>query len=459
MPGQENKISQEQTQTAAGQAKEQAQYTPSVEPDFLREKIKQKPVNKKKLLRRTVITVVMAVVFGLVACFTFLILEPVISNNLYPEEEAKEVQFPEETASEEMKPEDMLVEEEVQQEEAAVTEEKETQQIEQILSQMEFGLDEYKNVYEQLAALANTASRAVVTVTGVSSDVDWFNDTYENEASASGVIVANNGRAMLILVSERALKEAESIEVTFCDQAKAEAAVIQRDSITGLAVLSVPLLSIGEDTMDVIDIAKLGSSNKADLLGSPVIALGSPLGTSGSISYGIVTSVGSYIDQPDSAYRMIMTDIYGGSSATGILIDLNGMVIGVIDSATRNSDMPNLLTAYGITELKKTIERLSNNRESGYLGVHGCDVPEEVARDMQIEIPAGAYIKNIEMDSPAMAAGIQSGDVVIAADGNEILSYAELLNVLNNSAPQDVLPLTISRQGREMEADVTLGNR
>ena len=78
---------------------------------------------------------------------------------------------------------------------------------------------------------------------------------------------------------------------------------------------------------------------------------------------------------------------------------------------------------------------------------------------MQIEIPAGAYIKNIEMDSPAMAAGIQSGDVVIAADGNEILSYAELLNVLNNSAPQDVLTLTISRQGREMEADVTLGNR
>ena len=85
--------------------KEQAEYTPSVQPDFLREKIKQKPVNKKKLLRRTLITVAMAVVFGLVACFTFLILEPVISNRLYPEEEAQEVQFPEETVTEEMKPE------------------------------------------------------------------------------------------------------------------------------------------------------------------------------------------------------------------------------------------------------------------------------------------------------------------------------------------------------------------
>ena len=99
----------EQSGIEQGTAKEQAEYTPPVQPDFLRETIKQKPVNKKKLIRRTVITVVMAVVFGLVACVTFLVLEPVISNRLYPEEEAKEVQFPEETVTEEMKPDDMLV--------------------------------------------------------------------------------------------------------------------------------------------------------------------------------------------------------------------------------------------------------------------------------------------------------------------------------------------------------------
>ena len=94
--------------------KEQAEYSPPMQSDFLRETIKQKPINKKKLLRRTALTVVMAVVFGLVACFTFLVLEPVISNRLYPEEEAEEVRFPEETVAEEMKPEDMLVEEEVE---------------------------------------------------------------------------------------------------------------------------------------------------------------------------------------------------------------------------------------------------------------------------------------------------------------------------------------------------------
>ncbi|MDE5747520.1 MAG: hypothetical protein K2I21_08075, partial [Acetatifactor sp.] len=76
--------------------------------NFMIEKIKQRPINRKKLIRRTVITASMAVIFGLIACFTFLVLEPVISNWLYPEEEPEAIIFPEEP--EEMLPEEMLEE-------------------------------------------------------------------------------------------------------------------------------------------------------------------------------------------------------------------------------------------------------------------------------------------------------------------------------------------------------------
>ena len=78
--------------------------------DFMVEKIKVKPVNKKKLIRRTLITISMAIIFGLVACVTFLVLEPVISNWLNPEEEpqVEMVVFPED--KEEMSPEEMLAE-------------------------------------------------------------------------------------------------------------------------------------------------------------------------------------------------------------------------------------------------------------------------------------------------------------------------------------------------------------
>lgn len=450
---------QEREQDTAGRepVKEQAEYTPSVQPDFMREKIKQKPVNKRKLLRRTLITVVMAVVFGLVACVTFLILEPVISNRLYPEEEPQEVVFPEETLMEEMNPEDMLVNDEDEEEPQPVEVELEDEQIEELLSQVQFGLEDYQSVYKELMKLAQKADRAVVTVAGVTSDVDWFNNIYENVASASGVIVANNNKAILVLVSAGTFNGADTIEVTFCDQTQAQAQIVQKDPYTGLAILSIPLPSISKETMDAIDIAELGSSNSSSLLGTPVIAMGSPLGTGGSVCYGVVTSTGTIIDMPDAAYKKITTDIYGSRNATGVLINLKGMVIGIIDNVNTSNDMGNLLTAYGITDLKRTIEQMSNDKERAYLGIHGADVPREALEDSDIDIPPGTYIREIEIDSPAMAAGIQSGDVVIQVGEVSVNNYNDLLNIIRGAKPEEIQTFTLMRQGHEMKVDVTFG--
>ena len=453
----QNSISQDEVSRNNDEVKEQAEYTPPVQPDFLRETIKQKPVNKKKLLRRTVITVAMAVVFGLVACFTFLVLEPVISNRLYPEEEPEEVRFPEETPTEEMKPEDMIVEENKEETVEIVQAELDDRQIKELLSQVQFNLNDYQLLYDEMSELAEKVNRSVVTVTSVVSDVDWFNDIYENKASASGIIVANNGKSILILVSAGTLNGADSIIVTFCDQARVSAELVQKDDATQLAILSVPLVDIEEETLDVIDIATLGSSSAASLLGDPVMALGSPMGTSGSVCYGIVTSVGTVVDQVDSAYKIITTDIYGSRNATGVIVNMRGLVIGIIDNVNTSNDMGNLLTAYGITDQKKTIEKMSNNKERAYLGIHGADVPKEAGEELGA--PEGAYVRSIEMDSPAMAAGIQSGDVVIQIDETPISTYNNLLDVLYNSEPEDTLNVVLMRQGREMNATVTLGTR
>lgn len=442
--------------------KERAEYTPSVQSDFLREKMKQRPVNKKKLLRRTIVTVVLAVVFGIVACLTFLILEPVINNWLYPPEEAKEVQFPEETITEEMNPEDMLTVEEQEKEEPVELElELVDEKIAELLSEVTFGLEEYRTVYDELSALAKDVSRSIVTVTGVTSDVDWFNNIYESEAVASGVIVANNEQSMLILVNMKNIKDAEKIVVTFCDQTQTVARLVQKDASTGFAILSVSLMTIGEKTMDVITIATLGSSNTGNLPGTPVMALGSPMGTSGSVCYGIITSSSTVIDQVDSAYKLMSTDMYGSKNATGVLVDLKGMVIGIIDNSYNSSDRGNLISAYGISELKRTIAKMSNNQYRAYLGIHGADVPLEAI--LESDVPRGAYIKEIEMDSPAMTAGIQSGDVIVQINDTEIATYSELLNELYNSSPDDVVTITLMRQGidsfQEMKVTVTLARR
>ena len=128
--------------------------------DFMKEQIKERPLNKKKLLRRTVMTASMAVVFGLVACLTVLVLEPVFNNWLYPEKTGENITFSPET--EEMLPEDMALDDkELEQEQGS-------EEIQRPVSMQEKKIDEleiYEETYKRLQDLAKDVSRCMVTVT------------------------------------------------------------------------------------------------------------------------------------------------------------------------------------------------------------------------------------------------------------------------------------------------------
>ena len=125
-----------------------------------------------------------------------------------------------------------------------------------------------------------------------------------------------------------------------------------------------------------------------------------------------------------------------------------------------NDNYTNQVSAYGITELKTLIATLSNGTEYAYLGVHGTDVPDYVSDDT--DIPKGAYITQIEMKSPAMEAGIQSGDVIISFDGSTVSGYDDLIDDLLSHKPDDEIRLVIMRQGPDdytrMNLNVTLGS-
>lgn len=429
--------------------------------DFMQERIKQRPLNRRKLLRRTMITAAMAVIFGIIACLTFLLLEPVISNRLYPEQEAQKIVFVEEE-DDEILPEDMIADEsEMYPEPTVQPVVLEDEQIEQVLSEMQLGVSDYVSLSSSLSQLAREAQKSMVTVVGVTSDVDWFNNEYENEGIVSGVIVADNGKELLVLANINSLKEAESLRVTFSDKKEYRAEIKKKDSNTGLAILSVAKTFINNDTLKVIVPATLGSSASNTLTGNPVIALGSPVGTEGSVCFGNVTSTGNSIDLPDSTYKRITTDIYGSKNATGVLFNLRGQVIGIIDMSYNDKDMENLISAIGITELKKIVESLSNDKDIPYLGVHGADVTREA--NEELGVPIGAYIKTMDMDSPAMNGGIQSGDVIIRIQDEEVLSYSDLVNKLLLKETEEALTIGLMRQGpegyMEMEVTVTLGHK
>lgn len=417
--------------------------------DFMREKIKERPINKKKLLRRTVLTAAMAVIFGLVACLTVLVLEPVFSNWLYPEEPAEKIEFPPET--QEILPEDMVLDD------TGLEKEDETEMIP--VPKETDPLETYQKAYQRLQDLTDEVSRCLVTVTGVTSDIDWFDNTYESRDQATGVIIGSNGREYLILTEAAEVSSVETIKITFHDDTQVQAQVKMTDPVTGLAVLAVENKRIGKSTLDKIDKADFGGSNYASLTGSPVIAMGSPAGVRDSVIYGVATSCGNVLHTVDSRYKLITTDIYGSENSTGVLVNLQGQIIGIINQSYNSAEMKNMIAALGISELKDTIERLSNGKEQAYLGIYGADVTEDAHQNLQV--PHGAYVTEIAMDSPAMLAGVQSGDVIVSLNGRTVENYTEYIEALGNSSPDTTVNITLMRKTQDeyktMSFQVTLG--
>ena len=442
--------------------------------DFLQEKIKERPINKKKLLQRTVITASLALLFGLVACVTFLILEPVLNNWVYPEEEAEIVTFPQE--ENEMLPEDMLTEDDVaaqipqagtqqtddsRYENEPVKEdspdyvdmEKESIPTEHVIPEVEQQTEKYQALYEEMYNIYRDVSDSIVTITAVKSDVNWFNNTYQQEDTEAGVIIANNNRELLILARRTNLKDVETIMVTFCDGESLQGSIKKYDVNTNLAVVAVELKEIPKSTMNRIQVATLGSSSIITQITTPVIAIGNIYGYNDSVGYGIITSVGNVITLADNQYKLLTTDIYASQNPSGILVNFKGQVVGIITNTYNHSDTKNLLSAVGITELKGMIEKLSNGYDVPYLGIYAQDV-STTAR-LELGVPVGAYIYDIDLDSPAMEKGIQKGDVITAVGKNEIRSAAGYMNALRSFEAGEEVEVVVMRASQDEYEQMT----
>lgn len=429
---------------------------------FIKEKIKDKPFNRKKAAAKIGYTIGLAILFGVVAGFTFVMTKSVFEPMLGKQSEPEKVVIPrdENDSSEDSTQED----ESSYDEELSLEEEKEnsvTLSEERDSSpdstKEDFTLEDVENLYQELYETARECEKSMVTVTGVTSDVDWFNNTYESEGQSAGMIVVNTGGELLVCADYRTVKDVESITVTFYDGEVVTASLKKYDGNTGISILSVDANDIPVATMNQIQVVTLGNSytsNKGDF----VIAVGSPLGYSESISYGILTSTSNSVSTSDCDYRILCTDVAGSSSGSGVIINLEGEVIGIIEPEYGLSDNANSITALAISDLKSVIERLSNDQDIVYMGIKGSDVTMTISDEQGI--PKGVYVTETLMGSPAMNAGIQSGDVIVDVNGEEVVTLRDFQNELVNYAPSEVVSVTAMRLGmgewKEINFTVTL---
>ena len=215
---------------------------------FIKEKRKEVPINKKKLLLHTGYILAMALLFGVVASVVIAFLRPRIEETIYPKQD-EFVSIP----TDETESTDTEVSTSTELEE---TDSKVDEPMDIVYWQPT--LEDYQALQNQLYVIGREANRFVVTVTGVQSNTDWFNNPYENRDEASGIIIANNSQELLILTEKKVIASAQEIFVTFIDDVTVKAAMKQYDGNTGIAILSVALSKINKETMEAITIAKLG---------------------------------------------------------------------------------------------------------------------------------------------------------------------------------------------------------
>ena len=268
--------------------------------------------------------------------------------------------------------------------------------------------ESYEELMDSVNERAQEAKRGLAYIQPVSDTGNWEERMTGIRAGTAGVILADNGQELLILADSSVSEGADKWSVTFQDSGTYTASLKQRDLNSGLAVFSVPRADISDNTWDKIKISVLGNSNLIRQ-GSVVIALGDMFGYEDGMACGTVSSAEYKETVYDRECGIISTDIAVDAEGTGVLFNLEGEVIGLITPSVWDKEDHSVANARAISDLKTVIEILANDENVPYVGIYATTVTSDLQEQ---GMPAGIYVVDVDPESPAMEAGIQSGDII-----------------------------------------------
>ena len=291
-----------------------------------------------------------------------------------------------------------------------------------------------------ISDVVDTTMPSIVSINSVSTGTNaWFGQQYDQESSGSGIIVGKNEDELLIATNNHVVAGTNQITVTFINGKTAEAVIKGTDATADLAVISVDISGMEEDTLKAIGIAKLGSSDQIKV-GEMAIAIGNALGYGQSVTVGYISAKDREVDVSDgySSKTMVLlqTDaaINPGNSG-GALLNVNGEVVGINTVKYSSNEVEGMGYAIPISLATPIINELMNREilkaeEQGFLGITGNDVTEDVASSFNI--PVGVSIFEVVEGGSAAKAGLLSGDVITAVNDVEITAITQLREYVNS---------------------------
>ena len=282
----------------------------------------------------------------------------------------------------------------------------------------------------------------------------------EVEGSGSGIIVGKNDDELLIATNYHVVEGADTLSVAFTDGNAVEASVKGFDEERDLAVVSVSLDDVEDDTMDAVSIANIGSSDDLKV-GEQVVAIGNALGYGQSVTTGIVSAKNRRMDSDNNTVtdgsddssdgvNLIQTDaaINPGNSG-GALLNMEGEVVGINSAKLASTEVEGMGYAIAISDVTDILQNLMNetsrdkldDSEHGVLGIKGSSVSSEAVQ--MYGIPAGVFVKKVTEGGAADKAGLKENSVITEFNGKAVSSIDQLSEYLSYYEPDEEVELTV----------------
>jgi serine protease Do len=268
-----------------------------------------------------------------------------------------------------------------------------------------------------------------------------------SQAQGSGFFISGDG---YIVTNDHVVDHATEVTVTTADGKSMAAKVIGVDTKTDLALLKAQ----GND----FPYATFAAHSPR--VGDWVIAVGNPFGLGGTVTAGIVSARGRDIGSgPYDDFLQIDAPVNHGNSG-GPTFNAEGEVVGV-NTAIFSPSGGSVGIGFAIASdvVQSVVQQLkeSGSVTRGWIGVQIQNVTADLADDLGLKDEKGALVAAAQKDSPAAAAGVKSGDVITAVDGETVADPHDLARRIAAMGPKKTVKLAIIRNGSSMTIDVTLG--
>jgi serine protease Do len=312
------------------------------------------------------------------------------------------------------------------------------------------------NIETSITQSVHKVGPAVVTVVGtIPGQMTFFGQSGDQTVSGTGFFISDQG---YLVTNNHVVEGTKEVNIILSDGTQQTATIVGTDPYSDIAVLK----TAGK----VPAIATLGNSDKLDP-GESVIAIGSPLGDfKNTVTVGVVSATGRSIDAGNgyTIENLIQTDaaINHGNSG-GPLVDLAGEVIGINTLIVRDTGSGDVAEGLGFAIPVNTAQAVAQQIiQQGYfarpyMGISFQPINPDIATRYNLPTKWGAYVTKVEAGSPADKAGLKENDILTKIGDITIDETHSYVNSLFKYKPGDTIPLTVMRDGKATQLQITLG--